>query len=134
MCEVNQLPRCNNCNKLLRPNIKLQNDTEFLESRFNSQLNNYNNFLENLNDIAIIELGVSLKLPLIRNIGEKLLNSKKCSMIRINPIDVSLVNMKKVNVVDKNNTNLISDNKKNTYIGIESSITKAMNHIKNILL
>jgi NAD-dependent SIR2 family protein deacetylase len=130
--EVLELPKCKKCNKMLRPNIKLSGDVEFNQQRFNKQFENYKSFYKNLHDFVILEIGAGTLLPIIRNYGEELINSKrhKCTMIRINNTDASIKYGSKLNVIDKSNIHDYHiDKHKNVFIGIQMKCLDALEEL-----
>lgn len=69
------LPRCE-CERILRPNILMFNDWDWVSKIYDEQEWRYNDFIERNREkkICIIELGAGKAVPSIRNLGERLLN------------------------------------------------------------
>ncbi len=85
------LPRCE-CERILRPNILMFNDWDWVGTKYDEQEWRYNDFIESNRHkrVCIIELGAGTAIPSIRHLGERILNEIQASiMIRINPTDAN---------------------------------------------
>ena len=83
-------PDCTKCGEMLRPNIQLKNDLDFVEAETLTETRSFEQFLsENKRrSFTILEIGAGTAQPLAREIARlKFLNDKyKTTLIRINPI------------------------------------------------
>ena len=78
---MSELPTCQKCGKLLRPNILMFDDWQWNSKRYNEQKINYKHWLNNAEKRVIIEIGAGTSIPSIRNHSENI----KGTLIRINP-------------------------------------------------
>ena len=88
--EAINIPLCDDCGDIARPNILMFGDWSWNHTRTKTQEQKYYNWLHSLNKrkkkIVIIELGAGTNIPTIRNHGQQLAKSRKnVSLIRINP-------------------------------------------------
>jgi len=128
------LPKCDKCQSLLRPNILMFNDWDFNSERVNWQNDNYSKFKSSLvgfkedksykmnkkideNEVVIIELGAGLAIPSIRIISENYIKNTNYFLIRINTND-SQCNIGEENI---------------NYISLEYKSIEALQIIKNEL-
>ena len=84
--KLEELPLCEICNNIVRPNIQLYGDGDI---KFNKiQHDNYKNFKENLNaeNTIIFEVGCGLSVPILRHEVE-VLKQKGYNVYRINVND-----------------------------------------------
>ena len=84
--KLEELPLCEICNNIVRPNIQLYGDGDF---NFNkTQHDNYKRFKENLNteNTIIFEVGCGLSVPILRHEVE-VLKQKGYDVCRINVKD-----------------------------------------------
>lgn len=77
----NDLPICNRCRKLARPNILMFNDWGWIGMRADIQRSSQQVWANQVRTQVVIELGAGIDIPSIRRISE----SRGCSVIRINP-------------------------------------------------
>ena len=77
------LPRCNNCDSIVRPNVLMFDDFDWLHDRTYDQRRRYVKWLDRLADkrLAIIEFGAGLGVPTVRYECE----SHGGTLIRVNP-------------------------------------------------
>ena len=77
--------KCDICNTFLRPNVMLFNDYDFIDTTYYIE-NNIKKWIENANgEILIIELGVGIHIPTLRDYSEILIDRyKSSSLIRVN--------------------------------------------------
>ncbi|CAD8091356.1 unnamed protein product [Paramecium sonneborni] len=88
------LPQCE-CNHLLRPNILMFDDQDWISTIYERQQKRFQEFLEKQisNKVCVIEIGAGISIPNIRNLGHTILDKIKQSvMIRINPIENEIPN------------------------------------------
>jgi NAD-dependent SIR2 family protein deacetylase len=76
-----QLPSCQRCGQLARPNILMFDDWVWLSSRIDAQHDRFNAWLGQTSAPVVLELGAGIDLPSIRRISE----SRGYPLIRINP-------------------------------------------------
>lgn len=78
-----ELPRCERCGAVARPNILMFGDGHWLEERCAGQHQRYRDWLRTLNDasLVVIELGAGTAVPTVRYECERL----GAPLIRINP-------------------------------------------------
>ena len=91
--EAINIPLCEKCGEVARPNILMFGDWSWNGKRANKQEYNYMKWRkQNRNKkIAIIEIGAGIAIPTIRKEGEHLAKSNKnIKLIRINPRDYEL--------------------------------------------
>jgi len=94
--KAKNLPYCE-CGNLLRPNILMFWDMDFLSDRINKQKEKFDNFLKiakayKNNKIVIIEIGAGVAILTIRDFGDKMSYSDRVTLIRINPRDYQVKN------------------------------------------
>ncbi len=77
------LPKCPRCGCIARPNILMFNDGDWLTSRAEEQLVNYNRWLAEIVDqrVVAIEFGAGLAIPTVRHECEQ----RSTTLIRVNP-------------------------------------------------
>ena len=93
--EASQIPRCEKCDSVLRPNICMFDDNlTWDETRVASQAERFDKWIKKCvqddKNILIIELGAGKKISHIRDKSEALATRLKTKMIRINPRDYRL--------------------------------------------
>jgi len=76
-----ELPRCDGCGGLGRPNILMFNDLVWLDSRAEKQLEHFETWSQKVTAPVVIEIGAGVDLPSIRRLGER----RGWPLIRINP-------------------------------------------------
>ncbi|WP_228098378.1 MULTISPECIES: Sir2 family NAD-dependent protein deacetylase [Chitinilyticum] len=87
---LGKLPRCPQCGALMRPNILMFGDWEWLGQRSDEQRQRLNRWLDKPKRLAIIELGAGTTIATVRRAGERLLsrdNVELTTLIRINPTE-----------------------------------------------
>ena len=88
------LPRCRNCPALARPNILMFGDWSWLGHRTDAQQQRFAGWLNGLAKssakLAVIELGAGSAIPTVRNTSERVLQSIRGTLIRINPQEDSV--------------------------------------------
>jgi NAD-dependent SIR2 family protein deacetylase len=90
---MSHLPYCPACGDILRPNILMFNDHDWIDSVVMQQTAKYNNFLNQYKDksIAVIELGAGSAISTIRGISEQLgWEYANTTVIRINPTEANI--------------------------------------------
>ncbi|CAK76518.1 unnamed protein product (macronuclear) [Paramecium tetraurelia] len=86
------LPKCE-CKRLLRPNILMFGDWDWISSIYDQQEKRFFDFVEKnkTNKVCVIEIGAGTAIPSIRNLGDRILdNMKQSIMIRINPTEADV--------------------------------------------
>jgi NAD-dependent SIR2 family protein deacetylase len=88
------LPRCRNCPALARPNILMFGDWSWLGHRTDAQQQRFAGWLNGLAKssakLAVIELGAGSAIPTVRHTSERVLQSIRGALIRINPQENSV--------------------------------------------
>ncbi|CDW72524.1 UNKNOWN [Stylonychia lemnae] len=89
VAQARVMPQCQECNKIMRPNINMKHDIDWMEN-FNSEMNkNFVSWLDRneKRSKTVIEIGAGPAIPLVRSISDAFLNNDKyrCTLIRINP-------------------------------------------------
>ena len=87
-----QLPTCNRCGGLARPNIYMFQDYDWIEQRNEKKalrmFSWWNRLRDNNQKVAVIELGAGTAIPTVRRKSESLVSSYDGStLIRVNPQD-----------------------------------------------
>lgn len=87
-CQLtNEFPTCPHCGGLARPNILMFSDWEWQDQLQAVKEHKLMQWLEQVNKLAIIELGAGTAVPSVRNFGEQLvryLDDDNVSLMRIN--------------------------------------------------
>jgi len=81
------LPECPYCKAMLRPNVLMFNDSQWVSARRDWQANNYAQWLGRTRGrkLAIIECGAGTAIATIRVMGEQVAQRSNATLIRINP-------------------------------------------------
>lgn len=80
-CEwIGEMPTCNKCRKLARPNILMFNDWVWMSSRTENQRTALTIWKNKCSKQVVIELGAGVDIPTIRHTSQ----SQGCPVIRIN--------------------------------------------------
>lgn len=81
------LPECPLCKAMLRPNVLMFNDSQWVSAARDWQANNYARWLGKTRGrkLAIIECGAGAAIATIRGIGEKVAQRSNATFVRINP-------------------------------------------------
>jgi NAD-dependent SIR2 family protein deacetylase len=74
------LPHCPHCGETARPNILMFGDLGWLNYRQATQMASLRNWLSNIKNPVVIEVGAGSSIPTVRRFGEAI----NCSLIRIN--------------------------------------------------
>lgn len=80
---LSPLPRCPNCNELLRPNVLMFGDWGWLPGRTAAQRQRLDSWLQSAARPVVIEIGAGTHVPTVRWFGETLGEP----LIRINPTE-----------------------------------------------
>ena len=66
-----KIPHCSECKELLRPNIQLKDDLDFLDERYERESKAFENFLQKnkRSHFTILEIGASCVQPLAREVS-----------------------------------------------------------------
>lgn len=87
-CQLtNEFPTCPHCGGLARPNILMFSDWEWQDQLQAVKEHKLMQWIEQVNKLAIIELGAGTAVPSVRNFGEQLvryLDDDNVSLMRIN--------------------------------------------------
>jgi NAD-dependent SIR2 family protein deacetylase len=99
--EVEEVPKCDKCENMIRPNVLMFYDYEYLDDRYNEQYEKFKPFYDELDDCCIIEIGAGTQLPTVRNFSEDVLKTTiNCSLIRINKAESQITFNKKLNILN----------------------------------
>jgi len=86
---IGDLPKCNNCKELARPNILMFGDWNWNSERTNNQHTKFDFWLENLKKnnakLVVIELGAGISIPSVRMKSKVMIKDYNATLIRINP-------------------------------------------------
>lgn len=80
---LSPLPRCLHCNSVLRPNVLMFGDGDWLGRRSNGQHRRLEAWLQNVNNPVIVEIGAGNNVPTVRWFSETLGEP----LVRINPTE-----------------------------------------------
>jgi len=80
---TSDLPRCNLCLEVMRPNILMFGDWQWVDTRAVQQQRQFSQAIAQMQQPVIIELGAGLAVPTVRHFCE----SSGAPLIRINPRD-----------------------------------------------
>lgn len=75
------LPACPHCQRLARPNILMFNDTGWIADATDRQSRRLSQWLQQVRQPVVIELGAGTAIPSVRRLGESL----RVPLVRINP-------------------------------------------------
>ena len=78
------LPTCPRCGAIARPNILMFSDFGWVKRRATIQRLQFEEWLETIDRVAMIELGAGTAIPSIREMGRNIVQRKRGTMIRIN--------------------------------------------------
>jgi len=88
---VGDLPKCPNCQGLIRPNVLMFDDMGWIPLRYFDQNSNFKSFIKDIDEehrLVIIEIGAGNYVPTVRMQGEEFLTYlSTATLIRINPGD-----------------------------------------------
>lgn len=84
---VGELPRCERCGALARPNILMFNDGRWIPDVTNEQHERFAAWLESVRGrrVVIVECGAGTAVATIRLIGERIAARLEAPLVRINP-------------------------------------------------
>lgn len=86
-CKIENLsPRCPYCSAMVRPNILMFSDYDWVEERYFIQNNRYQKWRKKSVNLVVIEIGAGTAIPSVRREAE----STGAPIIRINPSESSL--------------------------------------------
>lgn len=88
--EAHNMPYCEKCNAVMRPNILMFRDWDWQEVRTNEQRKRYTKWLKDTRTqkIAVIELGAGTAIPTVRLESQRVAKQQIfANLIRINPCD-----------------------------------------------
>ena len=82
-----KLPKCPNCQELVRPNIYIFKDRTFVSTRLRQQKKRWEEFLDTQQNqkILVLEIGAGPTIKTIRNISRLLKKNYQAKIVRINP-------------------------------------------------
>jgi NAD-dependent SIR2 family protein deacetylase len=134
--EVEEVPICQTCKTMLRPNVLMFNDYDFNDTRYNEQLDGFKDFYSDVDDVVVIEIGAGKQLPVIRAFGRDLVSSyRKCSLIRINKNEADYENynsrVNDVNVISLSDPVIKQD--ANNVVCLDMSAKEALVEIGKLL-
>lgn len=78
------LPTCPRCGAIARPNILMFSDFGWVNRRATIQRLQFEEWLETIDRVAVIELGAGTAIPSIREMGRNVIQRKRGTIIRIN--------------------------------------------------
>lgn len=88
--QVEEVPYCKGCDSVLRPNIQMQHDLEWVERMTQQQADNFAQFIDQnkKRSKTIIEIGAGPSTPISREVAEMFLKNDKyrAALVRINPV------------------------------------------------
>jgi NAD-dependent SIR2 family protein deacetylase len=89
MRAIEEIPKCPNCGSVLRPNILMFGDFNWISKRTEEQNRRLTSWLlkNRNNKIVIIELGAGISVPTVRYFSETTSIKYNAPLIRINPMD-----------------------------------------------
>ena len=81
------LPQCQRCSSLARPNILMFGDSSWIDERTDKQYQFFEQWLnkQNQSKIAVVEIGAGTAVPTVRFQCEQIARRYDCELIRINP-------------------------------------------------
>ena len=85
-------PTCVKCKRILRPNVNMRDDLDWIEGDSFKQLNRLEDYFEspeiNKRSITVLEIGAGPAQPIAKKLAETFLKNDKyrCALIRINPV------------------------------------------------
>lgn len=79
------LPTCPRCSALLRPNLLMFGDGEWLARRYQQQQGRLRSWMQGVRRLVIVELGAGTYIPSVRHFTESLSEREGLGLIRINP-------------------------------------------------
>jgi len=90
-----EMPFCNRCGLVARPNILMFSDVEFIPTKVDEQYERFEKWLTKTKlenkKLVIIEIGAGEAVPTVRNLSESIaLNRYNTTLIRINPRDFEI--------------------------------------------
>ena len=86
------IPRCSKTRQIMRTNIGMRDDVDWIEEELTTQLKKLNDYFQspeiNKRSITVIEIGAGSAQPLAKKMAEMFLKNDKyrCALIRINPV------------------------------------------------
>lgn len=90
--EAETPPACSKCHKIMRPNINMRDDLDWMEGESAKEMKRMQEYFESpaihKRSITVIEIGAGPAQPLARKLADMFLNNDKyrCAVIRINPV------------------------------------------------
>jgi NAD-dependent SIR2 family protein deacetylase len=87
---LSKLPHCPDCGALMRPNILMFGDWEWMQDRYAEQQQRMNQWLRKPKRLVIVEMGAGTAIATVRRLGERILDQHKQltpTLIRINPTE-----------------------------------------------
>jgi NAD-dependent SIR2 family protein deacetylase len=80
---TSDIPTCPHCGAVARPNILMFGDFEWVRRRATSQRLHFEEWIETVERVAVVEIGAGTAIPSIRTIGQELAK-RRGTLIRIN--------------------------------------------------
>ena len=90
--ECDEQPHCSKCHQVMRPNISMRDDLDWIDRDVSQQLDRLQDYFMspaiNKRSITVLEIGAGPAQPLARKLAETFLKNDKyrCALIRINPV------------------------------------------------
>ncbi|WP_200762478.1 SIR2 family NAD-dependent protein deacylase [Nitrosophilus alvini] len=84
---LDPLPYCRYCGDVARPNILMFGDWNWVSDRTDMQAERFNEFLQKVKSLVIIEIGAGTAVATVRMLSERVSKMYSAPLIRINPRD-----------------------------------------------
>lgn len=93
-CRVlNKTPICPHCGEMARQNVLMFDDYFFCEKHYAPKEIALQNWLKQVNNLVVVELGAGKAIPTVRRFSESTAKAKKAGFIRINKLDAGVPKM-----------------------------------------
>jgi len=81
------LPHCPHCGQVARPNILMFNDVDWIDTVTRQQMRAFDQWLTAVRGrrVVVLEIGAGTAIPTIRNLGERVAQRPRTTLVRINP-------------------------------------------------
>lgn len=88
------IPRCKRCGGVARPNVLMFGDYSWVAHRTHAQERRYDEFLTDHRQerLVVVEMGAGTAIPTIRYLGERMADTGRATLIRINPREAQVPN------------------------------------------
>ncbi len=88
------LPMCSDCGAVMRPNILMFGDWNWIANRTDAQSHALQRWLDDMEEkryaIAVVEFGAGKAVPTVRIFGEQIARTYNARLIRVNPRDYDI--------------------------------------------